>query len=78
MWDRQSGRIGRLTIHASNWGMEMSPDGPVTSEFDWVVQTAPVDRYGTVPDEGAQWDLVMNGGLVNHGALDKPDWSSHT
>lgn len=76
-WAKQSGRMARLVIGVYNNSVYMTEDGPMATEFDWAVQDAEVDKYGQLPDK-PEWQRVINGGWINHGDHEKPDWSSHT
>ncbi len=76
-WTKQQGTVARLRIFASARDTELVTGRPLTSAFDWVIESAAVDRYGTVP-EGAEWRRQINGGFINHGDFDHPSWGSHT
>lgn len=75
-------RSPRLTIRAHDLrvapGLPVGP--PTTDEFSWAVHLYPVDSYG-IPDPNytpTRDDLIMHGGLINHGDWENPSWSSHT
>lgn len=74
-----TGHSVRLTIHASTNNTKIVDDLPVTNEFDWRVDLIEIDRYGEDgPTTFDRENLIMNGGLINHGTWEDPDWSSHT
>ena len=76
-FDRQGGTIQTLYISASLYDLVLREDGTqYTSEFGWAVISEAVDEYGRVRPENQV--RLINGGLINHGSFDAPDWSSHT
>ena len=76
-WAQQSGRMAKLIISVYNNDIYMTEDGPMAPEFNWYVRDCECDTYGRLPDV-PKWRSVINGGWINHGTHDKPDWSSHT
>lgn len=78
VFNRQGGTIQTLHIAVSTREVEHHPEaGLITHEFDWAVTSTPVDQYGQ-PIDSNDWTRLINGGLINHGDFDAPDWSSHT
>ena len=72
-----SGVAGELTICCNPNDCDVTPDGPLSHEFDWVLRSYPVDRYG-VPDTN-QPRVIINGGFINHSHDEfNPEWSVHT
>lgn len=82
-WSKQRGRVARIRIQVETGfgALSMHNGLPIAEEFNWVVESAEVDKYGCVP-EGVVgvpvWRREMNGGFVNHGTFEEPSWSSHT
>ena len=80
LFSNQAGQAGelRLSIRASN--IYRHPDFPeilLTDDVDWSVWSYPIDHYGMIPTN-VEPDRLIVGGLINHGTLEKPSWSSHT
>lgn len=80
LWCRQAGKMGELHIWCPNRDIFRHPDYPdvlLSNYFDWSIRAISVDNYGEpIPD--ADHERILVGGLVNHGDLTTPSWSSHT
>ena len=80
LWCRQAGKMGELHIWAPNRDIFRHPEYPdvlLSNHFDWSVRGIPVDNYGE-PLPNADHERILVGGLMNHGDLTTPSWSSHT
>ena len=79
LWTNQHGELGELRIACSTKDAYRHPDFPdvlISDYFDWSIWGLPVDNYGR-PKKG-QENRIMVGGLMNHGDLENPSWSSNT
>lgn len=78
-WSKQRGRVARIRIHVETGfgALSMHNGLPIAKEFNWVVESADVDKYGR-PAPDTEWRREMNGGFINHGTFKEPSWSSHT
>ena len=80
LWYNQSGQLGELRIACHSRDVYRDPEFPdvlLSDHFDWSIWGVPVDNYG-LPIEGVKPERILVGGLVNHGDLANPSWSSHT
>jgi hypothetical protein len=89
LWRHQGGRMATLIIGVATGDIYWAAGDPHAWEFSWQIVAAPVNEYGE-PDpkrvpapKPERWvsgvgEVVMNGGLVNHGTHEEPDWHSHT
>ena len=72
-----TGFTGELVIYCNPNDVDVTDNGPIAREFDWIVYAFPVDKYGT-PDLNQRVKLI-NGGFINHSRdPNEPRWSSHT
>ncbi len=82
LYKSQHGQMPVLVIAANTRDVERHNDILRTHYFDWAVYGLPVDNYGQVQGDPlgqcVNSNRIVNGGLVNHGSLDQPKWSSHT
>ena len=80
--------VHRCLLFASDDGMSLvelyapnSPDGSLCRDFDFCLYTIPVDEHGYgIPEltDRTKWRRVFNGGIINHGTDNEPQWSMHT
>jgi hypothetical protein len=76
-WQRQTGHMGQLLIHAPWNDLEVIEGKLLAHEFAWSVSAVPVDAYGR-PDPSLAKTVIF-GGLIDHSRdPDEPRWSSHT
>lgn len=78
--------VHRCLLFASDSGMSLvelyasrSHDDSLCRDFDFCLYSIPVDEYG-VPEltDRTKWHRIFNGGIINHGTSNEPQWGMHT
>lgn len=75
-----------LHISVNRRDLEHRPEGLYTKYFEWSIECRRAHEdgwgFGCTALEGeadpAPWEMVINGGMMNHGTFEEPDWLSHT
>lgn len=76
----QHGSLCQLRLSINACDVFRHPEFPeilLTDEVNWSLWSYKVDDYGLIIPKQDPIRVIV-GGLINHGDLEKPSWSSHT